>query len=445
MGAQQHMRATPALVALSSMLTLSTVELQQLVRQELDENPALEQLENDESICPICSGIIVGIVCGNCRYEDQRLAEASQYDLSISDDPELDPLLSVAAPMSTAERIERDARIALPAKDHMIVRYIVGSLDDQGFLPLTNEELAETLGIPAGDIARIIGKIQEVGPAGVAARSVPECLLLQLDQLEILGTTAPHVRVLITEHWRDLGEARYSEISRMLGISYDEVIAAREFIRKHLRPYPLEATADDESPALALPDVIIREEQGKLTFEVVESRRFTLQVSPMYMQLTQMNGAVEQLSLEERDHLRSHVARARMFLTNLRQRRETMHKLAAVLLDRQAGFIRTGVRALLPLTRAEVANEIGVHESTISRATANKYVQLPNRTLVPFDHFFHVSLSVKDVIRELVSRERHALTDDEIMSALAQQGINIARRTVAKYRGQLGILPSTMR
>ncbi len=347
--------------------------------------------------------------------------------------------------MSTAERIERDARIALPAKDHMIVRYIVGSLDDQGFLPLTNEELAETLGIPAGDIARIIGKIQEVGPAGVAARSVPECLLLQLDQLEILGTTAPHVRVLITEHWRDLGEARYSEISRMLGISYDEVIAAREFIRKHLRPYPLEATADDESPALALPDVIIREEQGKLTFEVVESRRFTLQVSPMYMQLTQMNGAVEQLSLEERDHLRSHVARARMFLTNLRQRRETMHKLAAVLLDRQAGFIRTGVRALLPLTRAEVANEIGVHESTISRATANKYVQLPNRTLVPFDHFFHVSLSVKDVIRELVSRERHALTDDEIMSALAQQGINIARRTVAKYRGQLGILPSTMR
>jgi RNA polymerase sigma-54 factor len=129
----------------------------------------------------------------------------------------------------------------------------------------------------------------------------------------------------------------------------------------------------------------------------------------------------------------------------LRQRRETIRRIAEFLIERQEAFLRYGVRHLAPLTRAEVAAVIGVHESTVSRATANKYVQIPSREIVPFSHFFTASLSIKDVISELIANEKTPLTDQEIVETLQLRGFNVARRTVAKYRGQLGILPSTLR
>ena len=114
-------------------------------------------------------------------------------------------------------------------------------------------------------------------------------------------------------------------------------------------------------------------------------------------------------------------------------------------MERQEAFLRHGVRHLAPLTRAEVAAAIGVHESTVSRATANKYVQIPNKEIIPFSHFFTPSLSIKDVIQELITKEQSPLTDQDIVEILRQRGFDVARRTVAKYRGQLGILPSTLR
>ena len=127
------------------------------------------------------------------------------------------------------------------------------------------------------------------------------------------------------------------------------------------------------------------------------------------------------------------------------QRRETIRRIAEYLAERQEAFLRHGVRHLAPLTRAEVAAVIGVHESTVSRATANKFVQVPSREIVPFSTFFTASLSVKDVIAELIANEQAPLTDQEIVATLQQRGFDVARRTVAKYRGQLGILPSTLR
>jgi RNA polymerase sigma-54 factor len=129
----------------------------------------------------------------------------------------------------------------------------------------------------------------------------------------------------------------------------------------------------------------------------------------------------------------------------MRQRRETIRRIAEYLIERQGGFLRHGVRHLEPLTRAEVAAALGVHESTVSRATANKYVQIPNREIVPFSHFFTASLSIKDVIQELIAHETAPLTDQDIVEILRKRGMTVARRTVTKYRGQLGILPSTLR
>ena len=181
--------------------------------------------------------------------------------------------------------------------------------------------------------------------------------------------------------------------------------------------------------------------------EVVESQRYFLRMNPLYQDLARQatRTSTFSVSAEEKDHLTQYVNRAQLFLTNLRQRRETIRRIAEHLIERQEGYLRHGVRYLKPLTRAEVALAIGVHESTVSRATANKHVQLPSHEVIPFSHFFTASLSVKDVLMELVTKERRPLTDQELVEMLRELGFNVARRTVAKYRNQLNILPSILR
>jgi RNA polymerase sigma-54 factor len=442
----QQMKASPALIALNNMLVLSSQELQQLVNRELEENPALDQNEVEQT-CVTCGRPLTGNLCVYCLHEDDRLREAGRNDVSGSAaDDEFDPLIAVAAPVSLHESLRRDLHISLPEHDHLIGDYLVGCLDDQGYLDGEVEDLAEAMGVPVARVEQVLRRLQELGPPGVGARNVQECLLLQIERLERTGVSNPHVARIITEHWHDLGEHRYSDIARALGIGYEDVVAVRDFLRAYLRPFPLDAGDSANSTPVALPDVIIVEDGGKLLVEVVESRQFALCLNPFYQSLSQqvVNGQQE-VSEAERHHMQTYISRARLFLTNLRQRRETIRRITEFLVERQEKFLRQGVRFLEPLTRAEVAAVLGVHESTVSRATANKYVQLPNRALVPFSTFFHASLSVKDLIQELITKEDTPLTDEQIVTILRERGYDLARRTVAKYRGQLGILPSHLR
>ncbi|GIV98286.1 MAG: RNA polymerase sigma-54 factor [Herpetosiphonaceae bacterium] len=448
---QQTMRASPALIALNNMLILSTVELQQLIQRELEENPALEMTEQEEeTICPRCGRSLSGVTCIYCLQEDLRTAEADREDYaSAPSDEEFDPLMRIAAPPSLGETLIRDLRASLPQEDHFIAEFLIGCLDDHGYLDGSVADAAASLGIDAARVEQVLLKLQDVGPVGVGARNVPECLLLQLRRLEQEGVTHPLVETIICHHWKDLGEHRYGAIAQALGVDYAQVVEARDFIRRYLRPYPLQRLDDDGSPsetAYVTPDVIIREVSGKLEAEVIESNRYYLRLNPLYQELSRRaSKGLEEVSPEEKEHLTQFVSRAQLFLTNLRQRRETIRRTAEYLIQRQEEFLRFGVRHLKPLTRAEVAEAIGVHESTVSRATANKYVQLPSREIIPFSHFFTASLSVKDVLEELVSNEPHPLTDQELVELLRERGFDVARRTVAKYRNQLGILPSTLR
>jgi RNA polymerase sigma-54 factor len=446
---QQQMRASPALIALNNMLVLSSMDLQQLVQQEIGENPALEQMENEDALCSRCGRPLSGATCIYCLHEDMKLAEAERDDAAVPSEDEFDPLLAIAAPTSLHENLRRDLHISLPEEDHLIADYLVESLDEQGFLDAQIDEIAEFLKTEPFHVEEILFRLQELGPPGVGARHVQECLLLQIERLEQREEINPYIRTIVTNYWADLGEHRYGAIAHALGISYDQVVAARDYMRQHLRPFPLENTNEHGSSVettYLVPDVIIREEGDILVAEVVESRRFYLRLNPLYQELLQSVSQQQQpISTEEREHLQVFVSRARLFLTNLRQRRETIRRIAEFLIERQEAFLRYGVRHLAPLTRAEVAAVIGVHESTVSRATANKYVQIPSREIVPFSHFFTASLSIKDVISELIANEKTPLTDQEIVETLQLRGFNVARRTVAKYRGQLGILPSTLR
>jgi RNA polymerase sigma-54 factor len=450
---QMQMKASPALIALNNMLILSTLDLQQAIQDELEENPALEMVESEEVLCPRCGRQLSGPTCINCLQEDMRIMDSEREDYTlVVDDDEFDPLMLVAAPPSLGESLVRDLHASLPSEDHFIADYLIGSLDEQGYLDTSVEEVAATLSIEPDRVERVLLKLQEVAPVGVGARDVPECLLLQLKRLESDGLTHPYVERIIRQHWRDLGEHRYGAIAQSLGVAYDAVVEARDFIRQYLRPYPLDRSTGDGTVnpsqiAYLTPDVIIREEEGKLIAEVVESQRYYLRLNPLYQELSRQStrGEDAQVTQAEKDHLTQFVGRAQLFLTNLRQRRETIRRIAEYLIVRQEQFLRQGVRFLAPLTRAEVAGAIGVHESTVSRATANKHVQLPSHEVIPFAHFFTASLSVKDVLQELINREQRPLTDQELVEMLRERGFDVARRTVAKYRNQLGILASTLR
>jgi RNA polymerase sigma-54 factor len=249
----------------------------------------------------------------------------------------------------------------------------------------------------------------------------------------------------------DLGEHKFGKIAHELHISTDAVAAVWNFVKTKLNPHPghgVAATNDrdrDTRSMYILPDVIISRKDDEFEIDVVESRRFFLRINPMYAQLGGGQDSAAPLNQDDRKHVQQYVSRAKLFIANINQRRQTLHNITRCLVARQREFLSEGVRHLKPLSRAAIAEELGIHESTVSRATAGKYVMLPSGEVIPFSHFFTPSLSIKDVIKEFVERENRPLTDAEIADRLRENGINIARRTVAKYRMQLNILPSSLR
>ena len=317
--------------------------------------------------------------------------------------------------------------------------------------------------------------IQDVAPVGVGARSLAECLHLQADFLRRSGEDVPdHVGYLIDNHLDDLGAHKFGKLARQLGVTPADIEVARDFIRDRLNPHPMQTSearswgTPTDSP-LVSPDIIVRIDHNEdLLVEVVDSRYNYLRMNGVYSDLLARisrhatvstkqdddeglddevaDEAAKAMDGGERDHVRQYTNRARLFMSNIAQRRETLLKLSKVVCELQQDFLRGGVRNLKPLTRALVAQQVGVHESTVSRATANKYVMLPNQKVIPYSDFFRPSLSTKDVIKEIIEQQEasgKSITDREICDLLLDEGIRIARRTVAKYRSELGILPLT--
>ncbi len=444
----QEMRPSPTLVAFSQMLQLSGMQLQQAIKQEVEENPALEVEEHE--ICPLCGEMLSRC---HCPVASERMEPRQLQD---SDDDEYDVLTSVAGQVTLAEHLLRDVSAQIDEEDLFIADYLIGSLDEHGFLDEDVEEVAATLGVDVARVEDVLQRIQTVGPVGVGARDVRQCLLMQLARWEERGKAHPLVRPIIENYWTDLGEGRYSYIARALKTDTVTVHAARDFIRGYLRPYPVPDLSElgswaqpTDTPYIA-PDIVIRtrpEAPNEFEVEVVESRRYNLRITPLYQELAKPPKKSEQPTLRPQDQevIQGYFTRARDFLSRLRDRRETMARVSRYVVERQKGFLMHGPRHLVPLTRAEVAEALGMHESTISRATAEKYVMLPDRQVIPFETFFQPALSVQDVLKEIISQEPKPLTDAQLVEKLAAKGYHIARRTVAKYRARQQIPPSSLR
>jgi RNA polymerase sigma-54 factor len=456
----QTARVSPRLVAANYILELSSLELQQAVTQELNDNPALELIE--VATCPVCGTELQNSICPRClqrqRAEDMppRLSEASYEEQipqsPITADDEFDPLTQVASEETLAERLLQELGTLVDDEDMRIAEYLVGSLDDKGYLSCSVDEAAYELEVDVRRVRHVLAALQGLEPIGVGARNLRECLLIQLDYLERLGFQQRYAREIIDEHLMDLGEHKFGKIAHELHISTDAVAAVWEFVKTKLNPHPahgFSATNSrdrDTRSMYILPDVLINVKDSDFEIDVVESRRFFLRINPLYAQLGS-NGQREEapLNADDRKHVQQYVGRAKLFIANINQRRQTLYNITRCLVERQRDFLTEGVRHLKPLSRAAIAEELGIHESTVSRATAGKYVMLPNGEVIPFSHFFTPSLSVKDVIKEVIEHEDPPLTDAEIADRLRERGINIARRTVAKYRMQLNILPSSLR
>jgi RNA polymerase sigma-54 factor len=464
---QQIMRpsVSPRLIAANHILELSSQDLQEAIAQELEENPALDMV--DKAICPTCGQPIEGDACPRCvrnqvepPSEEQTADPTEQYlenlawnTPTMSRDEEFDPLTLVAAQVTLEEKLLGDLGAMIDADDMRIGEYLIGSLDGDGYLRCSTFEVCQKFDATPEKVEEIIGQLQSLEPPGIGARDIRECMILQLEYLAAMGVEHPLAVTLVRDHLEELGKHKFNRIAQELGVAVEDVEEGWEFIKSKLNPHPAQGsdgipTRNGPRPVqgYVMPDVVITEKEDTFDVEVIESRRFALSVNGMYQQLlTQVSNSGQTYSEEERLHIHHYVSRARMFIANINQRRQTMQKITSFLVEYQEDFLKHGIRHLKPLTRAMLAEQTGIHESTVSRAAAAKYVMLPNGQVIPFSYFFTASLSVKDIIKDMVARESRPLTDQDIAEKLQGFGYSVARRTVAKYRDQLDILPSSLR
>lgn len=464
---EQRTRNLPRLIEANFLLHLNATELQTLVATELADNPALEVA--DEEICPSCGAPLENGRCANCVRVDELPAPTVADDAgdwsevvlradAAGDD--LDPMAAISSALDQREELETDLRAILPPGSERLAMVLVESLDERGFLSLSARELASICECEPAIVEAAIGMLQEIAPPGVGARDLRESLLLQIAFLREHDIDVPAcVEPLVSRHLSDLAAHRYHQLARVLDVDTETISIAHDFIRDQLSPHPWSQQQAVSSTAVSditfvRPDVVVGiNDSDEISIKVSGGVDRSLRLNSLYQELAaglRGNAAVPAPleSADDRTHVRDAVTRARQFMGKLQQRRETLERISLCTVTMQEGFVRKGVRELRPLTRADVATQLGIHESTVSRAIAGKYVMLPNSRVVPLSTFFTASLSAKDAIRQIIEREAAGgttLADREIVQRLLEQGYRVARRTVAKYRSELGILPSTIR
>jgi RNA polymerase sigma-54 factor len=424
---QLTLRPSPALITATALLALPSLELEQAVERELAANPALERVES--GACNRCGRSLAA--------EGGHICERPRRSLSRAGD---DATAEPAAQPTPAEALLDELAPLLRRGERAVAVYLLGSLDERGFLDTTVEEVAVALAVEPRMVARVLRCIQKTGPAGIAARDVRECLLLQLEHCQDGGPVRELAQRIVADHLALLGGGRYGVLARLLGVGRADVLAARDFVRARLQPYPgLGLASATPIPAL-VPDIAVREADDGFAVELLERERFRLVVSPAYEQ-----AAAAPLRHQEREAIGRQVLAAREFIGWLERRWRTMAGVAEAVVRRQPGFVRWGARHLLPLTRAEIAAAVGVHESTVSRAVAGRNVLLPSGRVIPVARFFDRSGAPQDALAELLAAEARPKSDAELVEELAALGFVLARRTVAKYRKHLGVLPSSQR
>jgi RNA polymerase sigma-54 factor len=465
----QRVVMTPLLQQAIQLLQLSTLELQEVVQKELLENPLLEEVpaetpEGPEAAAPgpaPAASPVEPPPLEPPAVDRERTTDDLPFDLAsvMFDDQEERSLVAqedrdelpfenmVRSASSLTDYLEEQLRLAT---DDPLVRRIgteiIGNLDEDGYLRAELGEIAERCQTTVEEVEKVLALVQGFDPPGVAARSIQECLLIQLRS----DPNPDPVSVEIVEqHFDDLSRRRYPDIARALRLPLDRIMESVEEIMG-LEPKPGRRFGPADSRYI-VPDVIVHKMGNDYVVTLNEDGIPRLRVNALYRSLLRNSGD------EARQYVEQKLRSAVWLIKSVDQRQRTLRKVTQSIVKFQREFLDKGLPYLRPLSLRDVGEDIGMHESTISRVTTNKYVETP-QGLFELKFFFHSgiasgsgemvsSVSVKKMIQDLLANEDPSkpLSDQEVAQILKSRGLIIARRTVAKYREELGILPSHQR
>ncbi len=449
----QKLIMTPQLKMAISMLQYSRIELQEYVQRELLENPVLEIQENGEK-----------------EEEDITTPDKTEADdfpwEEYLRDSNLDNSFASFYPKEDPPSIDNYARegktlqgdlmeqlhlMPLSREEYNITSYLVGNLDSNGYLRGDLAELAFSIGATEKELTAGLDILQGLEPPGIGGRNIRECLLLQLHR--ILLSPPPLVEEIITNYLPAVADSRYRYISSRLGCEPEQVQVAIDFIRNHLNPKPGNIYGEGEETRYITPDLMVEKVGEEYIITASDGGTPSLTISPFYQRLLRTGTDDEQLVSFVKGKMES----ALWLIRSIEQRRLTLYRVTSQIVEFQREFLDQGIKHLKPLTLREVAQRLGIHESTVSRATSNKYIQTP-RGLFPLKFFFssgvsgdrgkdYSSHSIKNYLKEMIERENplKPLSDQQMVGRLKENGIIISRRTIAKYREEIGIPPSYKR
>ncbi len=445
---QPEAKALQVILAANTLLPLPVLELLNRVEQELAENPVLERVP---WTCPQCGAEAEGVACVRCGYSLLGGAGRFRWEGFCRDEEKERPTaLDLArAPENLLDHLEAQLRVSV--HDPQVLRvavHLLGYLDPRGYFDGELPYVAAELRVSGELVERALRAVQALEPAGIGARDVRECLLLQLERLPE-HPLRDLARALVADHLEDLARGRHEAVAARLGVRPDAVHEALRYLRTHTVPAPAEAFYTEHGDhavrpeELAVPDVVLVRTAEGYRVELVASGALTLRINPLVRQA--LLGAP--LTCEEREQLRAQLRRGRLLIEAVRRRNTLLYRCAECLVHYQRAFLDGGPRFLRPLTLTQVARELGVSESTVSRALSGKFVQMPDGRVVSFGVFFDSSLPVRERIRELVAAEAQdrPLTDEELVERLRAEGYHLARRTVTKYREMAGIPSARVR
>jgi len=444
------------------ILQLSGMELEQFVQQQLESNPVLEQVQQEPEPEPEPAASSSTSDDDSETFVDNFDLDdyASQWDRKyregrdLSRNPDIDRRRrfyedSITKEQSFSARLLTQLRLAAPDDaTYRIGERIIGDIDERGYFTGDVEDVARELGTTPEDVERVLGLIRRFEPTGVGARDVVECLLLQI---AVEYPEEPQLRELVEHHLEELERRQIPKIARAMRITPERVEELKDLLAK-LNPWPgFEYSSD--APQYIAPDVVVEKIDGRYVVYLSGERVPELRINDEYQRMARQKDTGK----KEKQYLRERVESGKWLMRNIEQRQTTILRIAEAIVEVQESFLDKGIEHIRPLTLQEIATKLGIHEATVSRGTRGKYIQTP-QGLFELKFFFSTGLqhdsgqaqsskSVQSTIKKIIDEEDKAkpLSDQKIADLLAKQGLNIARRTVTKYREGMGILTSSLR
>jgi len=462
----QQLIMTPQLQMAIKLLQLSRLELMDAIRQELEENPTLEETQETVSRdqlaqenpdqAPVAERTkevtidekIPSDIDWSNYIDEYNSPGRVRHETEDRDTPQYEAFISHKESLS--DHLLWQLLMASPSQEEKdIGSLIIGNIDKDGYLQTTTEELAEQANVTPDDIEEVLFLLQSFDPIGVCARDLKECLLLQARNLGLQNTLVTRI---ISDHINHLENKNYKAICRALKVSLDEVIAAVEIIT-NMEPKPGRQFSEDE-PQYITPDIYVYKTEDDYAIVINDDGLPKLKVNAFYKQAITRD---KEVGGNARNYIQDKLRSAAWLIRSIHQRQKTIYKVMESILKYQRDFFNKGITHLKPMVLRDVAEDIGMHESTISRVTTNKYAYTP-QGIFELKYFFNSSIkrvhgeaiasaSVQAKIKQLIESEdpRKPYSDSKMAELLKAQNIDIARRTVAKYREMMGVLPSSKR